>query len=131
MPGRAACCLLSLLMILALVLVFSCPESLGHHDDGFLDYIPSAIEPCPSHYKCGAQTVAQVELENRLFADLRESNKYENDPNLTGDLRYIVANQTETTTETLERSFGVEGALPEGLTNLHSQLQPTGANHGR
>lgn len=84
----------------------------------YLDYMPSAVEPCPSHYRCGATTKEQVAMENRLYADLRESEKYTLPATLTADQISVVATDSEPTGCMMARAaVAKEGPKPEGLDN--------------
>jgi hypothetical protein len=62
---------------------------------GYLDYMPDAVEPCPSSYKCGATTRRQVKMENNLFSDLRESSKYALPESVTTDQYSVIATESE------------------------------------
>jgi hypothetical protein len=82
----------------------------------YLDYMPTAIEPCPSYYNCGATTKEQIAMENRLYSDLRESEKYALPATLTPDQIDVVASDAEPTSCMIKRAaMAREGPKPEGV----------------
>lgn len=89
----------------------------------YLDYMPTAVEPCPSHYRCGATTRQQAAMENRLYADLRESSKYALPETVTTDQVDIVASDAEPTACMLTRAARArEGPKPEGVDDTWSAV---------
>jgi hypothetical protein len=87
----------------------------------FVDYQPGLIEPCPSQYKCGAQTRDQVALENRLFSDLREENTYDRHIDSSGELYYITAEEAEPQDHMMKREEQDVPPMPEGTYVEHDE----------
>jgi hypothetical protein len=102
--------------VLIIILIWSCGVPHASGAQGYLDYMPGAIEPCPSHYRCGAASIDQVKLENDLYANLRESEKYAV-PELMGTDQYgVLAKQSEPTGCMIARAkVAHETPLPEGM----------------
>lgn len=108
--------LLGFSFVLIIILIWSCKVPSASGTQGYLDYMPDAVEPCPSHYRCGAASINQVQLENNLFANLRESEKYAV-PELMGTDQYgVLAKQSEPTSCMMARAkVANETPLPEGM----------------
>jgi hypothetical protein len=85
-------------------------------DQPFIDYMPSVVVPCPSHYKCGAASIDQASMENDLYSNLRESNKYMTQELLNTDECCVEAKDSEPTKSVMSRSAKAqETPLPEGM----------------
>jgi hypothetical protein len=123
--------LIAFLFVLIIILIWSCGnQSFGNKKnrnkgtEGYLDYMPSAIEPCPSHYKCGAASINQVAMENDLFNNLRESEKYASDPLMTQDQCCVLAKDSEPTDCMMKRNAAVrENSLPEGMYTPRDEME--------
>lgn len=107
--------LLGFSFVLIIILIWSCDGS-SHKAQGFLDYMPDVVEPRPLQYRRGAVSINQVEMENDLFINLRESEKHAT-PELMGTDQYgILAKQSEPTSCMMQRDkVAYEAPLPEGM----------------
>lgn len=90
------------------------------------DYIPSgSTNVCPTHYKCGASTIDQVQLENALAARLRDSEQNTETPNFTTDQVFVNPNDSEPT-EAMKRRADCarEGVFPwDGLRTPYEDIE--------
>ncbi len=90
----------------------------------FLDYMPTAVQPCPSSYKCGATSIAQVAMENNLFSDLREANAYTLPETTTSDEVDVVPTEAEPTACMISRaSKAREGPMGEGQYTPYAEIE--------
>lgn len=114
--------ILGLTIVLLTIIIWS---SCGNkNEDGYLDYMPSAIEPCPSHYRCGAESINQVKLEKDLYLNLQESNKYANVEQIGSDECCVRAGEAEPMSSMLLRSSNVsEKPMGEGMYTPHSEIE--------
>lgn len=112
--------IVTLIVIVIILIIFVVGR---HKPAGYLDYMPTAIEPCPSHYRCGATTREQIAMENRLYANLRESEKYSLPATLTSDMISVVATDSEPTSCMMARAArATEGPKPEGMDNTWESI---------
>ena len=95
------------------------------HASGFMDYMPTAIDPCPSHYRCGATTREQVRMENNLFSDLREGSKYTLPETVTSDQYDVVATEAEPPSCMLDRANkpGADAREEEGTYTPYDEIE--------
>jgi hypothetical protein len=108
-------------MIIILIVIVSRSQQ---KNQSFLDYMPTAVEPCPSHYKCGATSRAQVRLENNLFNDLRESNTFTLPETITTDQYDVIASEAEPTACMIRRAAQAhEGRLGEGQYTPYDEIE--------
>ena len=105
--------LLGFCFVLIIILIWSCQKP---NDQPYLDYIPSSVVPCPSHYKCGAASIDQVSMENDLYSNLRESNLSTTSELMNTDECCVQAKDSEPTKSVMLRSTtAYEAQLPEGM----------------
>lgn len=90
------------------------------------DYVPSSsTDVCPTHYKCGASTIDQAQLENALAARLRASEANSETPNFTTDQVFILPRDSEPT-EAMKRRADCarEGVFPwEGMRTPYEDIE--------
>jgi len=113
---RVICSSVCLGVYLAIIIILIWRHSTSIKDQPFIDYMPSVVTPCPSHYKCGAASIDQVSMENDLYSNLRESNKYMSPELVNSDECCVQAKDSEPTKSIMSRSnTAYEAPLPDGM----------------
>lgn len=96
------------------------------YDSFAADYMPSsATNTCPTHYKCGASTIDQVQLENSLAARLRETEKNSETPNFGYDQVFVQPVESEPSDAMKKRAdCAKDGAFPwEGMSAPYDDFE--------
>lgn len=124
--------LLGVILAILIILVVECGRATPSYPvdpkttDAFLDYRPGGYaSACPSHYKCGAASLDQVQLENSLHTRLRESEKYYDAANPTDDQYHVTPMKAEPVACRMTRAANTkEGKYPEdGMITPHSDIE--------
>lgn len=113
--------LLGFCFVLIVILIWSCKTP---NDQPFLDYSPSAVVPCPSHYKCGAASIDQVSMENDLYSNLMQSNTYMTSELMNTDECCIQAKDSEPSKSIIIRADAAyEAPLPAGMYTPENEIE--------
>lgn len=127
--------LLGVILAIVLILVLECrksthidvPNQMPSSDaETYLDYRPGGyVNACPSHFRCGAASRDQVQLENSLHTRLRETEKYFDAENPTDDQYHVPSSKAEPTVCTMRRAASAkEGLYPnDGMHTPHSEIE--------
>ena len=108
-------------LIVILIIIFTKPS-----ENFAADYMPSsATNTCPTHYKCGASTIDQVQLENSLAARLRETEKNSETPNFGYDQVFVQPVDSEPSDAMKKRAdCAKDGAFPwEGMSSPYDEFE--------
>jgi hypothetical protein len=113
---RVICSGMSVGVCVAIIIILIWSYYASKKDQPFIDYMPSVVTPCPSHYKCGATSIDQASMENDLYSNLRESNKYMSPELLNTDECCVQAKDSEPAKSIMSRSnTAYEAPLPDGM----------------
>ena len=108
------------------IIVWGVVSTNSAKDSFAADYMPSsATNTCPTHYKCGASTIDQVQLENSLAARLRETEKNSETPNFGYDQVFIPPVESEPSDAMKKRAdCAKDGAFPwEGMAAPYDDFE--------
>jgi hypothetical protein len=117
MPTKKESMGIGALVLIAIVMIYIVAKKKGQAaKSGYLDYMPTAVQPCASDYRCGATTRQQAAMENNLYADLLESGRYALPETVTPDQVNVIASDAEPTGCMMARAARAnENPKPEGM----------------
>jgi hypothetical protein len=115
----------SVLIVICTLVVVSCISTCTNSKtQSYVDYMPSVIQPCPSYYKCGAESKDQIARENTLYANLRKSNTYSVPEFMGTDEYYVQSKDSEPTESIMKRStIAYEGDMQEGTYTPEDDIE--------